>query len=194
MTRRSPARDSASSRSRSTGSSSGTGSSSSSSSGGKGRSNPYATLATGGALLILGIGIGIAFNTVSPNKEVATGNYIDNAAPNREFCIQYGRSSMVVNNRIYITWNPFSVYVAQAVMEPGCVIRSENWNVLQQRNLIDNDQVRRCKANMNTFAYTGNIDDSSKAKVECVYESGPERNLFNEAMSGATPTPTVPTR
>ncbi|MBD2100565.1 DUF3172 domain-containing protein [Leptolyngbya sp. FACHB-261] len=181
MTRRSPAREPADRRSRTSSPSSG--------GGGGGGKNPYTTLAAGGAILILGIGIGIAFNTVSPNKNVADGNYIDNNAPNKEFCIQYGRSAMVMNNRIYVTWNPFSVYVAQAVMEPGCVIRSENWNIIQQRNLINNDDVRRCKANMNTFAYTGDLDKSPR--IECVYESGEDRNLYERALPspGSNPPP-----
>ncbi len=176
MTRRSPAREPVPNRSRGGGSS-----------GGGNKKNPYATLALGGAIFILGIGVGVTFGTVSPNQNVITNDSIDKAAPNREFCIQYGSSAMVMNNRVYVTLRPFAVHVAQAVIEPGCVIRSENWNILQSRNLVNNEDVRRCKANMNTFAYTGDLDKDPR--VECVYQSGEDRNLFDQ-FSTSTPPPT----
>ncbi len=36
----------------------------------------------------------------------------------------------------------FNVYVAQPEVKPGCVLRRSNVNVLESRQLVDNDQVK----------------------------------------------------
>lgn len=37
----------------------------------------------------------------------------------------------------------FNVYVSQPEVKPGCVLRRANFNVLERRGLVDNQQVRR---------------------------------------------------
>ena len=118
------------------------------------------TIAIMGGVLILGIGIGIAFSsttTLAPSN-VASREFIDTKAPNPEICVQYGASAMVMDARLFVTLNPFNVYVAQPSMRPGCVIRQNNWALLEQQKLVTSDQVRDCKNRLNTFGFTGNLD------------------------------------
>jgi hypothetical protein len=78
------------------------------------------TIAIMGGVLILGIGIGIAFSsttTLAPSN-VASREFIDTKAPNPEICVQYGASAMVMDARLFVTLNPFNVYVAQPSMRP----------------------------------------------------------------------------
>ncbi|MBW4649219.1 MAG: DUF3172 domain-containing protein [Kastovskya adunca ATA6-11-RM4] len=158
------------------------------------RSNPisalfnYTSLALIGGIFILGIGIGIAFSsTASFNPEnVASREVIDRSAPNPELCVQYGASAMVTDLRVYLTLNPFNVYVTQPAMRPGCVLRRNNWSILEQRNLISSEQVRDCKNRMNTFGYTGTLEGSPE--ITCVYQNDSASNLF--LQPGATGTRT----
>ncbi|MCZ0901857.1 DUF3172 domain-containing protein, partial [Microcoleus sp. HI-ES] len=86
------------------------------------------------AVFILGIGIGIAFSstaTISP-ENVASREFIDRSAPNPELCVQFGASAMVTDMRLYVTLNPFNVYISQPSMRPGCVLRTNNWAILEQ--------------------------------------------------------------
>ena len=94
-----------------------------------------ATLGILTAVFILGIGIGIAFSstaTISP-ENVASREFIDRSAPNPELCVQFGASAMVTDMRLYVTLNPFNVYISQPSMRPGCVLRTNNWAILEQR-------------------------------------------------------------
>ena len=79
--------------------------------------------------------MGIAFtSTAAFNPEnVASSVVIDKSAPNAELCIQYGASAMVTDMRIFVTLNPFNVYVTQPSMRPGCVLRQNNWTILEQK-------------------------------------------------------------
>jgi hypothetical protein len=73
------------------------------------------TIAILGGVLVLGIGIGIAFSsttTLAPSN-VASREFIDLKAPNPEICVQYGASAMVMDARLFVTLNPFNVYVSQ---------------------------------------------------------------------------------
>ncbi|WP_044258893.1 DUF3172 domain-containing protein, partial [Richelia intracellularis] len=84
------------------------------------------TIALLAGVLILGVGIGIALNsntTFSPSN-VASREYIDTKAPNPEICVQYGASAVVMDTRVFLTFNPFNVYVSQSTMRPGCVLRT----------------------------------------------------------------------
>lgn len=139
----------------------------------------YTSLALFAGIFILGIGIGIAFSSTanfSP-ANVATREVIDRSAPNPELCIPYGASAVVMDTRIFMTLNPFSVYVSQPTMRPGCVLRTNNWAVLEQKGLIKGETVRDCKNRMNTFGYTGNLEGGSP-QIDCVYQNDSAKNLF----------------
>lgn len=68
----------------------------------------------------------------------------------------------------------FNVYVSQPEVKPGCVLRRANFNVLERRGLVDNQQVAACKRNMNTFAFVGDLEGSPE--VSCVYHSEEAEN------------------
>ena len=55
---------------------------------------------------------------------------IDRNAPNPKICQKYGSAAMVLDQRVFVTFNPFNVYVTQADTKPGCVLRASN--VVQQ--------------------------------------------------------------
>lgn len=148
----------------------------------------WAKIAIGAAILLVGIGIGVAFSstaTLDP-QNVASRDFIDRAAPNPELCVQYGASAMVMDARLYVTLSPFKVYVSQPKMTPGCIVRSNNWSILEQRKLIDGDRVRECKQKMNTFGFTGSLE--SKPEINCVYQNDAAQNLFLN-QPGGTITP-----
>jgi Protein of unknown function (DUF3172) len=130
-------------------------------------------------IFILGIGVGVAFSSTTGSSDpnaVVSGIQIDAKAPNADVCIQNGASAMSMSTRLYVTLNPFKVYVAQAAMEPACVLRKANWTVLEQRKLVTAEQSRECQRRMNTFSYTGNLDN--KPTIDCVYQSDNAKNLF----------------
>lgn len=148
----------------------------------------YAYLAIIGGIFILGIGVGIAFSstaTLNP-QNVASREFIDQSAPNPELCVQFGASAMVMDTRLFVTLNPFSVYISQPNMRPGCVLRSTNWTILEQRKLVTSDQVRECKQRMNTFGYTGVLEGSPQ--INCIYQNDAAKNLFsNQPGAAASP-------
>ncbi|MDJ0734687.1 MAG: DUF3172 domain-containing protein [Nostocaceae cyanobacterium] len=132
-----------------------------------------------GGVLILGIGIGIAFSstaTFTPSN-VASREFIDTKAPNPEICVQYGASAMVMDTRLFVTLNPFNVYVAQPSMRPGCVLRTNNWQILENKKLVSSDQVRDCKNRLNTFGFTGNLE-SKDLNISCIYQNEAAKNFF----------------
>jgi hypothetical protein len=142
------------------------------------------------AVLLFGIGIGIAISSVasySPDN-VASREAIDRSAPNPEVCVQFGASAITMDLRAFVTLNPFNVYVSQPSMQPGCVLRSNNWAVLERPNLVTQQQVRECKQRMNTFGYTGDIENKATApKVDCIYQNDSARNLFLQPGVGEQP-------
>ncbi|MBD2468597.1 DUF3172 domain-containing protein [Nostoc sp. FACHB-145] len=147
------------------------------------------TIAILGGVLVLGIGIGIAFSsttTLSP-ANVASREFIDTRAPNPEICVQYGASAMVMDARLFVTLNPFNVYVAQPSMRPGCVLRQNNWAILEQRKLVTSDQVRDCKNRLNTFGFTGSLD-SENPDIRCIYQNEAAQNFFT-SQPGAVGSP-----
>jgi Protein of unknown function (DUF3172) len=149
----------------------------------------WAKIAIGAAILIVGIGIGVAFSstaTLDP-QNVASRDFIDRAAPNPELCVQYGASAMVMDARLFVTLSPFKVYVSQPKMTPGCVMRSNNWAILEQRKLINGDQVRECKQKMNTFGFTGSLESSPQ--INCIYQNDTAQNLFLSQPGGAATPP-----
>jgi hypothetical protein len=141
------------------------------------------------AIFILGVGVGIAFSsTASVNPQnVASREFIDRSAPNTELCVQYGASAMVTDLRVFLTLNPFSVFVTQPTMKPGCVLRQNNWSLLEQKNLVTSEQVRDCKRRMNTFGFTGDLNN--KADIECIYQNDGAKNLFLNQPGNIGPQP-----
>jgi hypothetical protein len=141
----------------------------------------WTTAAILAAVLMLGIGLGMVFSssTTSDIGNVATRYDIDKSAPNPEVCVQFGASAIAVDLRAFVTLNPFSVFVSQPKMIPGCVLRSSNWEVLQSRQLVTSDEVNQCRRRMNTFGFTGDINNKdAKPQVDCVYQNDAARNLF----------------
>jgi hypothetical protein len=146
----------------------------------------YASIFVLAGVFVLGIGIGIAFSstTITDTRNVASREFIDRAAPNAELCVQYGASAMVMDTRLFVSLNPFNVYVSQPSLRPGCVLRTNSWNLLEERRLVTNEQVRDCKNRMNTFGFTGDLGNSPE--VNCVYQNDGAKNFYL-TQSGAAP-------
>jgi len=138
-------------------------------------------LAIVGAIFALGIGVGVALSTLNPTPRTIDAISLDVNAPSREFCSNYGASAMVMTSKVYVTLNPFNVFVSQAAPSSGCVVLSNNWNLLLQKGAITEQNVRDCKERMNTFGYTGELDKTPQ--VDCVYESKDAK----EKLTGTLP-------
>nr|WDB00662.1 DUF3172-containing protein [Cavernulicola chilensis] len=115
------------------------------------------------------------------NTSVNTNNFVssttlDTKAPTKDICLTYGSSAIVLDNRNYITLNPFRVYISQTKVRPACVLKDNNWVILEQRYLINNEQVKLCKNKMNTFGYIGELNQSPE--IDCIYESNTALNTF----------------
>ena len=119
------------------------------------------TIAVLAGVLILGVGIGSAITSTTDGGQgnIASQQQLDMAVPDPEFCRQWGASAFVIDVEMYTTLNPSTSFVTQPALQPGCVIRRENWTVLQKQGAISNEDVRECKQRMNTFAYIGSIRD-----------------------------------
>lgn len=143
-------------------------------------------------VLVVGIGIGSAVTSTTQGNQgnIASSQQLDMAVPDPEFCKQWGASAFVMDIELYTTMNPSSSFVTQPTLQPGCVIRRENWSVLQKEGAITADQMRDCKQRMNTFAYIGSIRD--KPVVRCVYQSDISGNKFQtRGVAGAAADDTV---
>lgn len=149
----------------------------------------YTSLAILGGAFILGIGVGIGFTSVANTDptNVASREVIDRAAPNADVCIQYGASAIAMDTRVFVTLNPFNVYVSQPKMQPACVLRQNNWAILEQRKLVTSDQVRDCKNRMNTFGFIGTLENTPQ--ISCIYQNDAAQNLFlnQPGMGGVVP-------
>ncbi|OLP17594.1 hypothetical protein BST81_14815 [Leptolyngbya sp. 'hensonii'] len=147
----------------------------------------YAMIAVLGAIFSLGVMVGISFSSVASSgpENIASREVIDAAAPDKELCLQYGSSAITMDARIYVTLNPFKIYVSQAKTQPGCVLRNSNWAILEQRKLVNSEQVQQCKQRMNTFGFTGDLSQSPQ--VNCVYENDGAQNLFLNQLQGVSP-------
>lgn len=147
------------------------------------------TLAVLGAVFILGIAIGVAFSKTTnfTPENVASIEFIDQNAPDPQLCQSYGASATVMDTRVFVTYKPFSVYVTQPIMKPGCVLRNSNMAILEQKKLVKSSQLRNCRQRLNTFGYTGVLGGGS-AQVDCVYQSDSAKNQFlNQPGAGASP-------
>ncbi len=141
------------------------------------------------SVFVVGIVIGLSLNLSSGTGNMATVDsslQIDRKAPNPEICQQFGASAIVTDMRVFLTLNPFSVYLTQPQMQPGCILRRTNWSVLEQQKLVSSEQVKDCKRRMNTFGFIGALE--GKPKIDCVYQNDAAGNLFlNQNGSDALP-------
>ncbi len=150
--------------------------------GGPGGNGPFqfnvATIAVLAGVLVVGIGIGTALSSTTQGDQgnIASSQQLDMAVPDPEFCRQWGASAFVMDVELYTTMNPSSSFVTQPQLKPGCVIRRENWSVLQKEGAVTAEQMRQCKQRMNTFAYVGSVKD--KPIVRCVYQTDISENKF----------------
>ncbi|MEL6928922.1 MAG: DUF3172 domain-containing protein [Cyanobacteria bacterium J06600_6] len=148
-----------------------------------------AKLAILASVFVVGIVIGLSLNLTSASDNLATVDsslQIDRKAPNPEICQQFGASAIVTDMRVFLTLNPFSVYLTQPLMQPGCVLRRTNWSILEKQSLVSSEQVRDCKRRMNTFGFIGALE--GKPRIDCVYQNDAAGNLFlNKNGSGALP-------
>jgi len=132
-------------------------------------------------VFVLGIGTGVTVDSaINTNpKDLASRDAVDRNAPNPQLCTRYGASAMAFDQRVFVSFDPFNVYVAQADVKPACVLRSSNVvPILQGRGLLTNKEVASCKANMNTWAFVGDLDDVPQ--LSCVYQSEDAQNEFLE--------------
>jgi hypothetical protein len=136
------------------------------------------TIAVLAGVLVVGIGIGTGISSTTQGDQgtLASSQQLDMAVPDPEFSRQWGASAFVMDIELYTTMNPSSSFVTQPALKPGCVIRRENWSVLQKEGAVTAEQMRQCKQRMNTFAYIGSIKD--KPIVRCVYQTDTSENKF----------------
>ncbi|KXZ41191.1 hypothetical protein GPECTOR_669g799 [Gonium pectorale] len=123
-------------------------------------------------------GIGVYFDsniTLTPTN-VASTEIVDRRTPNSELCMAYGYSAMAFDQRLFVSFNPFNVYVSQPEVKPGCILRRSNVNVLENKKLVSPQQVDTCKRSMNTFAFVGDLDNAPE--VSCVYHSEEAENQY----------------
>eukprot|EP00238_Polyblepharides_amylifera_P008272 CAMPEP_0196588122 /NCGR_PEP_ID=MMETSP1081-20130531/59640_1 /TAXON_ID=36882 /ORGANISM="Pyramimonas amylifera, Strain CCMP720" /LENGTH=272 /DNA_ID=CAMNT_0041910533 /DNA_START=181 /DNA_END=999 /DNA_ORIENTATION=- len=121
-------------------------------------------------------GVGLDTNLSFDADNVASRDIIDRQTPNSELCFAAGASAMVFDERIFVSLNPFNVYVAQPEVKPGCVLRRSNWSILETRELVTKEQELQCKKNLNTFAFVGDLEKAPE--VSCVYHSEDAENQF----------------
>ena len=131
---------------------------------------------------IVGMGAGVAFDTsvdLEPSNVASRETWT--ARPQLgAICMANGASAMVFDQRVFMSLNPFNIYVSQPEVKPGCVLRRSNWSILEREKLVTDNQESDCKRGMNTFAFVGDLDKSPE--VSCVPQRG-----GGEPSSCATP-------
>lgn len=130
-------------------------------------------------VFVLGVGLGVTVDSaINTNpRDLASRDAIDQAAPNSGLCAKYGASAMAFDQRVFVSFNPFNVYVAQADVKPACVLRDANVvPILRDSKLITDNEVRACKQNMNTWAFVGDLKETPQ--LSCVYRSADAQNEF----------------
>ena len=157
------------------------------------KKNPFevAKIAILASVFVVGIVIGLSLNLSSGSDDIRSVDsslQIDRKAPNPEVCQQFGASAIVTDMRVFLTLNPFSVYLTQPRMQPGCVLRRTNWSIIEQKNLVSSEEVRDCKRRMNTFGFVGVLE--GKPKIDCIYQNDAAGNLFlNQDGKSTVPLP-----
>uniref|UniRef100_A0A7S2UZ49 Uncharacterized protein n=1 Tax=Fibrocapsa japonica TaxID=94617 RepID=A0A7S2UZ49_9STRA len=132
------------------------------------------------AVFLGGLGAGVTLDSALNTgiNTVASREVIDRRAPSPEICQKYGSSAIVMDQRIFMTLNPFSFYVSQSEAQPGCVLNNANVNELlvRQRKLLTPSELEECKVSMNTWGFSGDLDD--KPRLSCLFESMEDQNGF----------------
>jgi hypothetical protein len=132
------------------------------------------------AAFVTGLGAGVYFDAevnLSPNQ-VASTEIIDRRTPNSEVCMAYGYSAMVFDQRVFVTYNPFNLYVSQPEVKPGCVLRRSNFGVLEREGLVSEKEAQACKRRMNTFGFVGDLFKGDGPDLSCVYHSEEAENSY----------------
>mmetsp|Transcript_28370 Transcript_28370/g.56685 ORF Transcript_28370/g.56685 Transcript_28370/m.56685 type:complete len:276 (+) Transcript_28370:138-965(+) len=131
-------------------------------------------------IFALGVGAGVTVDSAinTNEKDLASRDAIDKNAPNPRLCTTYGASAMAFDQRVFVSFNPFNVYVSQADVKPACVLRQSTApEVLRTRKLLNDREVRECKSNIrNTWAFVGDLGD--RPQLSCVYQSEDAQNEF----------------
>ena len=125
-----------------------------------------------GGIFILGVVLGIVFSNsanFSNPDNVTSEIELDQKAPSPEICAQYGASAIVTETRTFITLDPKMSFISQPKVAWGCVLRSSNWAVLEQQDLLGSDEMRQCRNRLNTFGYTGDLN-SDASEIDCLYQ------------------------
>ncbi|KAG1663400.1 hypothetical protein FOA52_011678 [Chlamydomonas sp. UWO 241] len=147
----------------------------------------YAKALIAGAF-VCGLGVGVYYDSevvLSP-QNLSSTQLIDRGSPNADVCMAYGYSSSVFDMKLYVTYNPFNVYVTQPVIKSGCVLRRANVGLLEREGLVEAKEVEACKQRMNTFAFTGDLKNSPE--VACVYHSEEAENQYMNMITSGSPT------
>jgi hypothetical protein len=140
---------------------------------------PSVSAALLAGVFVLGMGTGVTVDSqINTNpRDLASRDAVDKNAPNPTLCTTYGASAMAFDQRVFVSFNPFNVYVAQADVKPACVLRPANVvPILKERKLLNDDEIRGCKMNMNTWAFVGDLND--QPQLSCVYKSEDAQNEF----------------
>ncbi|KAL9187473.1 hypothetical protein ACHAXT_001576 [Thalassiosira profunda] len=76
-------------------------------------------------VFVLGIGTGVTVDSqINTNpKDLASRDAVDKNAPNPTLCTTYGASAMAFDQRVFVSFNPFNVYVAQAKQREKALAR-----------------------------------------------------------------------
>lgn len=130
-------------------------------------------------VFVLGVGLGVTVDSaINTNpKDLASRDAIDVAAPNPTLCSKMGAPAMAFDQRVFVSFNPFQVYISAVDIKPACVLREANVvPVLRTTGLINDEEVRFCKNHMNTWAFVGNLED--RPQISCVYKSPDAQNEF----------------
>jgi len=135
-------------------------------------------LAVLAGVFILGIGLGLGFSSVSSSAsgKIVTALDLSQRAPSPELCAQFGSAAITMDTRVFVTLDPLNVYVSQPSTQPGCVLRTNNWSILEQKGLVKPDQVRDCKNRMNTFGFIDALERTPR--IDCIYQNDAAKNFF----------------
>lgn len=95
---------------------------------------------------------------------------------------RYGASTLVLDNRIFVSFNPFDVYVTQADVKPGCVLRAANVvQALQGRGLLTDEEVRSCSGAAEILVI--NVEDDNRICFENAERSTVMENILHACIS-----------
>lgn len=76
-------------------------------------------------------------------ENVASTSLLDQRTPNAELCMSYGSSAMVFDERVFVSFNPFNIYVTQpeVKVQHHCVATCLLW----QMPMFQSGRSSRCR-------------------------------------------------